>query len=155
MFSTNKRVINIVLSIIGIGIILFYSICGGTCSYLRGAIFGIDLKYAGFFYMIVLIVLNIFRWDYFVLLSVSTALGVELHLIGFQFAHRTFCPFCLAFGIIVMCQFILNFNWSKKWHIVLCICTGLFFFVFFFKGSVIPAYDFGNLSIQFASIMTS
>jgi hypothetical protein len=155
MHSTKKRVINIVLSMIGIGIILFYSICGGTCSYLKGAIFGVDLKYAGFFYMIVLIALNVFKSDLFVLPSVSIALGVELYLIGFQFVYWTFCPFCLAFGIIAIGQFILNFNWLKKWYMIFCIIIGFLLFVFFFKGSVIPTYNFGSLNIQLASIMMS
>lgn len=155
MHSNKKRVINIMLSIIGIGIVSFYGICGGTCSYLKGALFGIDLKYAGFFYMIVLITLSIFKWDLLVLFSVSIALGVEAYLIGFQISYRTFCPFCLAFGIIAIGQFILNFNWSKKWYMICCISIGFLLFVFFFKGSVIPTYDFSSLNIQLASIMMS
>jgi hypothetical protein len=155
MHSNKKCIINIILSIIGIGIVLFYGICGGTCSYLKGALFGIDLKYAGFFYMIIIIIMNILKRNFFVLLSVSFALGIEVYLIGFQITYYTFCPFCLAFGIIIIGQFILNFNWSKKWYIISCIGIGFFFFFFFFKGSVIPIYDFGRLNNQFASIMMS
>ena len=121
------------LSVIAIGIIVFYNICGGTCSYLKGAIFGIDLKYAGILYMIVLIALNILKWDFLVLLSVSIALGIEVYLIGFQISYWTFCPFCLAFGIIVISQFILNFNWSKKWYMISCIIIGLLLLCFLFQ----------------------
>jgi hypothetical protein len=153
MHNNKKRIINIILSIIGLGIVLFYGICGGTCSYLKGALFGIDLKYAGFFYMIVLIILNILKWDLLILFSVSIALGIEVYLVGFQISYWTFCPFCLAFGIIIIGQFILNFNWSKKWYMISCIGIGFFFFVFFFKGSVIPTYDFGSLNIQVTSIL--
>ena len=145
MFAVKKNIINIVLSVIGIGIVLFYSFCGGTCSYLKGAIFGIDLKYAGILYMIALIVLNILKWDFPVLLSVSIALGIEVYLVGFQITYWTFCPFCLAFGVIVIGQFILNFEWSKKWYMLSCIIIGLLFFTIFFKGSVLPTYDLSNV----------
>ena len=114
MSNRTVHIINIVLSVIAIGIIVFYDICGGTCSYLKGAIFGIDLKYAGILYMIALIALNLLKWDFLVLLFVSIALGIEVYLIGFQISYRTFCPFCFAFGIIVISQFIFNFKWSKK-----------------------------------------
>jgi hypothetical protein len=145
MSKRTIHIINIILSVIAIGIITFYNICGGTCSYLKGAIFGIDLKYAGILYMIALIALNILKWDFIVLLSISIALGIEIYLIGFQISYRTFCPFCLAFGIIVIGQFILNFEWSKKWYMISCIIIGILFFVFFFKGSVLPTYDLSNL----------
>jgi hypothetical protein len=144
MSNTTLRIINIILSVIAIGVVAFYNICGGTCSYLKGGVFGIDLKYAGIFYMIVLIALNTLKWDFFVLLSVSITLGIEIYLIGFQIAYWTFCPFCLAFGIIIIGQFILNFKWSKKWYMVFCIIIGLLFFIFFFKGSVLPTYDLSS-----------
>jgi hypothetical protein len=148
MSITTIRIINIVLSVIAIGVIAFYDICGGTCSYLKGAIFGIDLKYAGILYMVALIALNILKWDFPVLLFVSIALGIEIYLIGFQISYWTFCSFCLAFGIIVISQFVLNFNWSRRWYMISFIIFGLLFFVFFFKGSVIPIYDIGRVIFQ-------
>jgi hypothetical protein len=153
--AAKKQMLNVALSVIAIGIIVFYSLCEGSCSYLKGTIFGINLQYAGIFYMIVLIALNMFKRDLLVLFSVSTALGIETYLIGFQISYWTFCHFCLAFGIVVIGQFILNFNWSKKWYMVSCIVVGFFFFAFFFKGSVIPTYDFGSLNIRFVSSMAS
>jgi hypothetical protein len=149
MSDKTIHLINIVLSVIAIAIVVFYDICGGTCSYLKGAIFGIDLKYAGILYMIAFIAMNILKWDFVILPSVSIALGIEAYLIGFQIAYRTFCPFCFAFGVIVIGQFILNFKWSKKWHVISGIIIGLLFFVFLFKGSVIPTYDIGSANIQY------
>jgi hypothetical protein len=149
MYSTKIRIINIALCVIAIGVIAFYNFCGGTCSYLKGAIFGIDLKYAGIFYMVVLIALNILKWDFIVLPSVSIALGVEAYLVGFQISYWTFCPFCLGFGIIVIGQFILNFKWSNKWYMFAGAIIGLLFFVIFFKGSVVPTYDLSSLNIQY------
>ena len=155
MLLTKKQIANIALSLIGVGIIIFYNLCGGTCSYLKGAIFGIDLKYAGFSYMIVLMALNMFKVEFIVLLFVAISLGIEIYLIRFQISYWTFCPFCLAFGVIIVGQFLLNFSWSKKWYMVSCIIIGFFFFVLFFKGSVIPTYDFGSLNIRFASVFMS
>ena len=152
MLGIKKQIVNCTLSVIAIGVIALYSICGGTCSYLKGAIFGIDLKYTGILYMIAFIALNILKWDFLVLLSASMAIGVEAYLIGFQVSYWTFCPFCFAFGIIVIGQFILNFKWSKKWYMVSCVIIGLLFFIFFFKGSVIPTYDFSSLNIQYFSL---
>ena len=125
---------------------------GSQLQILKGAIFGIDLKYTGILYMIAFIALNILKWDFLVLLSASMAIGVEVYLIGFQVSYWTFCPFCFAFGIIVIGQFILNFKWSKKWYMVSCVIIGLLFFIFFFKGSVIPTYDFSSLNIQYFSL---
>lgn len=147
MSNKTRHIINIALSLIGIGIVLFYSYCGGACSYLKGGIFGIDLKYAGIFYMIFFIIMNILKRDFFVLLSVSIALGIEFYLIGFQVVYQTYCPFCIAFGIIVICQFILNIDWSKKWYMFSCVIIGLLFFLLFFKGSVVPTYDFSGPGI--------
>jgi hypothetical protein len=149
MSNRVKHIINVVLSVIAIGIIVFYDVCGGSCSYLRGAIFGIDLKHAGILYMIAFIALNLLKGDFFVLLFVSVAFGVELYLIGFQITHKTFCPFCFAFGIIVIGQFIFNFNWSRRWYMISCIITGLLFCIFFFKGSVIPTFDTSGLYSPF------
>jgi len=149
MSSTKKRFANIVLSAIAMGAILFYSICGGSCLYLRGAIFAIDLKYAGILYMAILILLNILKRDLFIIPFVSTGVGVELFLIGFQVRYWTFCPFCLIFGAVVIAQFFLNLDWSKKWYIVFCIIIGFLVFTLFFKGGVAPTYDFSRLNIPY------
>ena len=44
----HRLVITILFAVIGIGIVAFYAVCDTSCSYLRGDIFGIDLKYIGF-----------------------------------------------------------------------------------------------------------
>ena len=137
------------LSAIAMGAILFYGICGGSCLYLRGTIFAIDLKYAGILYMAILILLNILKRDLFIIPFVSTGVGVELFLIGFQVRYWTFCPFCLIFGAVVIAQFFLNLDWSKKWYIVFCIIIGFLVFTLFFKGGVAPTYDFSRLNIPY------
>jgi hypothetical protein len=146
MAAAKKPLVNIALSVIGIGVVLLYSVCGGTCSYLRGTIFTIDLKYVGILYMVALIIVNILKWDLLALFFAAAALGIEFYLIGFQVRYWTFCHFCLAFGAIVITQFILSFDRSRKWHMVFGAITGLLFFLFFFRGSVLPTYDFSILN---------
>jgi hypothetical protein len=143
--GTKKNIISIALSVIGTAIILFYSLCGGTCSYFKGAIFGIDLKYVGILYMLAFIVLNILKLELIILVSISIALGIEFYLIGFQVIYWTFCPFCLCFGGVIVTQFLLHADWSKRWHMFFFILIGLLFFLFFFKGSLLPVYDFTDM----------
>jgi hypothetical protein len=150
MSGAKKPLVNITLSLIGIVVILFYSLCVGTCSYLKGTVFTIDLKYVGIVYMVAFIIVNILKWDLFILLFASAALGIEFYLIGFQVRYWTFCHFCLAFGVIIITQFILSFKRSRKWHMILGAIAGLLFFLFFFKGSVLPKYDFSALNSLFS-----
>jgi len=150
MKDTTKRVLNIALSFIGIGVVIFYNLCSGTCSYLRGSVFNIDLKYIGASYMVAFMVVNLFRWSLPALLLASAALGIEFYLIGFQVRYWTFCHFCLAFGGVIIVQFILNFDRLKKWHMIFGAVIGLLFFILFFKGSILPTYNF-SLSSRFGA----
>ena len=43
--------------------------------------------------MIAIIALNILKWDFLILLSVSIALGIEAYLIGFQISIGLSVPF--------------------------------------------------------------
>ena len=141
MSNLTKRITNLVLCAIAMGTIAFYSICAGSCAYLHGGFFGIDLKYVGIISMIVLIALNLLKKDFLNLLCLSAGLGGEIFLIWFQVRNDTFCPFCLVFGGVIVAQFCLNFDWSKKWYMFCVVAAGFLFFVVFFKGSVIPRYD--------------
>ncbi|MFZ3104016.1 MAG: hypothetical protein WA096_04855, partial [Smithella sp.] len=40
----------------------YYDYCDTTCSYLKGDIFGIDLKWVGIFYVSVVIAFAVFKW---------------------------------------------------------------------------------------------
>ena len=55
-----RNVITIVLALIGIGLMMYYDYCDTTCSYLKGDIWGIDLKWFGSAYMIAIIVFAAF-----------------------------------------------------------------------------------------------
>jgi hypothetical protein len=136
-----KYLINIVLAIIAIALVVFYSICGNYCSYLKGTLLGVDLTYTGIAYMVLLIVLNLLRWDGLILALLAAGVGTEIFLIGFQFWHQTFCPYCLIFGGLLIAQFFYNFE--RRWLVpsIVLIVVGFLLFLLFFKGSV--AITFG------------
>jgi hypothetical protein len=46
-----KRGTTIVLRITGIAVMAAYSLCSESCTYLRGSMLGLDLKYLGMLYM--------------------------------------------------------------------------------------------------------
>jgi uncharacterized membrane protein len=135
-----RFVINILLSTIAIGVIVFYSICGNSCSYLKGSIFGIELQYIGIAYMVALIFLNLLKNDLLILVSLSAGIGVEIFLLGFQVFHGKYCPYCLIFGGIVLAQLLLNFRWSSKWFALSSAIIGFALFALLFKGSAFPTY---------------
>lgn len=136
----NKYMINIILLLIGVGVVIFYTFCGDSCSYLQGGLLGIDLQYLGMAYVTVLIVLNIIKKDALILALLSMGIGVEFFLVGYQVAHSTFCPYCLVFAAIIGILFLLNLDLSKKMLILACIAVGFLGLFIFFKGSAFPVY---------------
>ena len=136
----NRFIINIVLSAIAIGVIVFYSICGNSCSYLKGSILGIELQYVGIAYMVGVIFFNVLKNDFFILVSLSAGIGVEMYLFGFQVYHGKYCPYCLVFGGIVLAQLLLNFRWSSKWFALFSAIIGFALFALLFQGSALPTY---------------
>ena len=138
----NRYVINIILSVIAIGIIIFYSICGNSCSYLKGSIFGVELQYIGIAYMAALIFASVFRTDALILLMLSAGMGVEVFLAGFQIKHAKYCPYCLVFGAIVLLLFVLNFDRKKKLLIAASMIISLLLFAMLFRGTAFPTYAF-------------
>jgi hypothetical protein len=140
-----------ILAGVGVGIILFYAVCGDSCRYLQGSVFGIDLKYLGLAFMAFLFILNILKKDTLNILFLSIGVGSEIFLIGYQAANAVYCPFCLAFGGVLIVMFILNFDKTKIPLIFLSTLLGLVFFLFLFKGSLTPSYAGDNLMTSFGS----
>jgi hypothetical protein len=152
------------LAVIGIGLMAFYAICDTSCSYLRGDLFGIDLKYVGVSYMVILIILAFFKQADLIRMLVATGIGVEVFLISFQVSENVFCPFCLTFGIIVLLMYLINYERSgmmNKWYqrliyifgdaripftdnqripLLAMMILGYIFVSFSFSGSATPAY---------------
>ncbi len=139
-FQKNKYPINIILSLIAVGVIIYYSICGNSCAYLKGTILGIELQYVGIIYMAILILLNLLKTDSFILLFLSAGIGVEAYLLWFQVAHDKYCPYCLAFGGIIFAQFALNFSLKNKWFNLSSMIVALALFALLFEGSAFPTY---------------
>jgi len=145
-FLTKRYVVNIILLLVGVGVIVFYTLCGDTCTYLQGGILGIDLQYLGIAYVVILIVFNIFKKDLIIIMLLSAGMGVEFFLIGYQVVHNTYCPYCLVFAAIIFIQFLLNMDWSKKLFSVIFMVLGFLGFLIFFQGSPFPVY--GGVTIK-------
>jgi hypothetical protein len=91
--------------------------------------------------MVTLLFLSFFKKDLLLLIFLSTGIGLEVFLIGFQIRNEVFCPFCLAFGVIVILLFLLNLDLKKKWIIAASIAIGFVLVSIFFEGTTIPTYD--------------
>jgi len=54
-----KKALNVLSPVIGIALMLYYSVCDTSCSNLAGSIFYVDLKYAGVAFMVAMLCLAI------------------------------------------------------------------------------------------------
>ncbi|MCX5819642.1 MAG: thioredoxin domain-containing protein [Deltaproteobacteria bacterium] len=140
LLSRHRRVLTILLALAGIAITVAYAFCLGACSYLKGDILGIDLKYLGIFYMAVILVLAWGRKPLLCLLLLSFGAGGEIFLIGYQVRSGIYCPYCLAFGATILLTLAVNFERNRKALAALAAAAGLLFFLLFFSGSATPAY---------------
>ena len=147
----NRYILNVVLALIAVGIEVFYSICGGACSYLSGNLFGIDLQYIGIAFMALIILLSIMKKGLLLILALSTGVGIEVYLVGFQVWYDTYCPYCLVFGGILMVMFFLNLRKAEIKNAIICMAAGLILFAIFFKGSATPVYAAETLVPSFGT----
>ena len=160
----HSDIITIALAVIGIVLMLFYSVCDTACTYLKGDIFGIDLKYIGIAYMLAIIAFALSNQIALVRILLAAGIGVEVYLVAFQFREDVFCPFCLAFGAVVVLAFIVNYEgpqtrggWLRRIiyglgetelplikqqgiPLLLFVILGYLFVVLTFSGSATPAY---------------
>jgi hypothetical protein len=139
-----RRTISILLALTGIGVVVVYTLCPGTCSSLQGSMFGVDLKYLGILFMVMVVPFVFAREDRISLFLVSAGIGAECYLVGFQIYHNVYCSYCLAFGAVIGALFVLHFKWSYWRMMILSVAAGIVMFLLFFKGTVIPTY-FGGL----------
>ncbi|HEY3277041.1 MAG TPA: hypothetical protein VGJ94_10500 [Syntrophorhabdaceae bacterium] len=135
-----KYLINIILAVAAAAIMVFYALCTTSCSYLKGAILGLDLKYAGIIAMAVVVVLSLLKKDLLLLPVLSMGIGAEAFLVSFQVKNEVYCPYCLAYGVILVLLFLLNIDFRRKWTMILFAIVGLLAFVLLFKGSAMPVY---------------
>jgi len=116
MIRKYRHMLTIVLAAIGIGIMAYYDYCDSACSYLKGDIFGIDLKWFGIAFMAAVIVFAAFKQTPFVRALLAAGLGVEVHLYAFQVQNDVYCPFCLAFSVMLILSFIINYEVPSAWR---------------------------------------
>lgn len=140
ILTNRKYWINTILPLIGIAVVGLYSMCEGSCEYLRGTIFGSSLNYLGIFYMGMLALSNLLKRDLVFLFLLSFGTGAEIYLIGFQITNSVYCIYCLSFGAVIVFLFLLNFEKSKKILITVSVALGLMLFSVLFKGTTTPAY---------------
>jgi uncharacterized membrane protein len=141
------KILDVVLPILGIGLMVFYGVCDTGCSSLQGTFLGLDLKWIGILYMAALLVLAlppVSRYGTLVrtlrTMMLSGALGGEILLVRFQVVHETYCRFCLAFGLCVIVLFAAHFPKMHKWLALGALLAGIAAFALFFEGSVLPLY---------------
>jgi hypothetical protein len=138
--SPTKRFLTILLALIGIAVTVAYALCLVSCSYLKGDIMGIDLKYLGIFYMAVIFVLAWLRKPLLCLLLLSFGAGGEIFLIGYQIHSGVYCPYCLTFAATILLALAVNFERTRKIIVTFAVAAGLLFFLLFFSGSTTPVY---------------
>lgn len=153
--SAKKFWINIALSLVGIGIILLFRICGETCSYLKASIFSIDFEHLGILFMGLLIISNLLKRSSLFLFLLSFGLGAEVYLLGFQIHNLIYCYYCISFGAVILILFLLNLDMAKKTFIGVSLVLGFVLFFVFSHISVTPLFaeetmlpSFGNGKIQ-------
>ena len=153
------------LALAGIGLMAYYDYCDTACSYLKGDILGIDLKWVGIAYMAITIAFAALRQQPFVRALLAGGLGVEVFLYAFQVQYDVYCPFCLAFSALVIVLFIVNYEVPSAWRekrgrmwlyclgevsfpvfkihklpLLVVSILGYLVMLFTFSGSVTPAY---------------
>ncbi|MGV8079986.1 MAG: thioredoxin domain-containing protein [Syntrophales bacterium] len=109
-----RSALTILLALAGISVMVYYNICDTDCSYLKGDLLGIDLKYVGIGFMATLIVLVLARQPWLIRLLLAGALGGEVHLLAFQVREEVFCPFCLTFAGILLVAYAVNYEFRGK-----------------------------------------
>ncbi len=139
MMKGNKRFIaNLLLPLVGIAIILYYTVCGQSCAYLKGGLLGINLTYLGLAFAGLLFVLTLLRQEALRLFLLSAGVGTEIYLVSFQVKQGVYCPYCLLFGLVLLILFVLNFRMSRKFLIAIAVVLGFLVFWLFFEGSTTP-----------------
>jgi thiol:disulfide interchange protein DsbA len=167
----HRRAITNVLALAGALLMFYYNYCNTACSSLKGDIWGIDLKWVGIAYMAVIIAFASFRQRSFLRALLAAGLGVEVHLYVFQVQNDVYCPFCLAFSVMLILSFIINYEVPSAWRenrqrmwlyflgevsfpmfklnklpLLIFSLLGYLTILFTFSGSVTPAYGQDKMS---------
>lgn len=165
VIKKSRLLVTVILALAGIGLMAYYDSCDTACSYLKGDILGIDLKWVGIAFMSVILAFAAFRQTPFVRALLAAGLGVEVYLYAFQIQNDVYCPFCLAFSAMVIALFLINYEVPSAWRenrgrmwlyflgeanfpglrirklpLLIMAILGYLFIVATFSGAAIPAY---------------
>jgi len=152
-----RRIINIVLALLGFIVIILYYYCGSSCLYLAGTVWGVDLKLWGVVFLWLFTMLVLFRQHTLSCILLSAGLGGEIFLVGYQILHRTYCPYCLILAFIISVLFVINLDKKKLTLTLLCVILGFVFLWAFFQsiplkietgGRALPSFDRGDVKIR-------
>jgi len=138
--ADKKRIVNILLPLIVLGDMVLYNFCFSTCSFLKGDILGIDMKYVGLIIPLPLIALAFLKADLLYLAAISFGAGGEIRLVAFQLASKVYCPYCLTAGAIIVFLFLFNLRRSRLILAVCCLLIGYLIFQAFLRASTVPVY---------------
>ena len=151
ILNLNRRAINITLSLAAIILVVLYSLCGDSCTYLQGTLLGIDLRWAGVAFMVVVMVMSFLKKEFLLLSILAAGVGAETYLVGFQVYHGVYCPYCMLFGAILLILFIVNFRMLRVRQVALGVLGGFLIFLIFFEGMVTPVYAGDTVVPSFGS----
>ena len=150
-----RKAVNIALPLAGFAVIVFYNFCGSSCTFLKGGFLGIDLKYLGPAYVLLLLALVLLKQDMLHIATISVGVGMEINLVAFQVRNGTYCPYCLTFGAILVFLFLFNSRRSKLPLMGIGVALGFLLCLLFFKGAASPVYadevlfpSFGKGNVQ-------
>ena len=156
-----KRVLNISITVAGIGLVVAYSVCAEACRILQGYVLGVDLKYVGFLYAGGLVLLSVLRLDLPFLFILAVGIGAEVFLLGYQVMRGQYCYFCLSFAAGVTLLFALNFKAAYKVFgkafLGIITFSGLVLLVLLFegppattdeRGAFLPSFGTGRIEIR-------
>ena len=142
LFSTRRRIINVLVMLAGITMVILYSICAEACRILQGSILGIDLVYVGFLYAGGLIIASLARLDILFLGALSVGLGAEIFLVGHLVANGQYCYYCMSFALGVTLLFFINLDVARrvfgKLHLGTMTLLGFALLVLLFEGGAGP-----------------
>ncbi len=145
-----RKTANLILPFFAAGAVYANMICDTGCTYLYGALFGVDLHYLGFMLAAAILVFSlplknqgyrmIARHARACLLYMAVGGGAVL--LHFQWVHEIFCPFCLAYGALIFILFMFNLNRTIPLAAAISFAAGLAVFALFFEGSAMPVFQF-------------
>lgn len=140
----------IILPLLAAGAVFANMACETECTYLYGALFGVDLHHLGIGLAAALLLLGLpFQRPSFKAFSdharawlLCMTVGGGVVLLYFQAVNRIFCLFCLVYGALIFALFLLNVNRTSRPACAVFLAAGLLLFVFFFEGSAVPVFQF-------------